>query len=63
MTSLFSKPKIPTPTPAPPAPTVDDARMKSDEAERSRLRKGRASTNMVQSEGGVSTAARVLTGN
>lgn len=63
MSTLFSKPKVPTPTPAPPTPTVDDARMKSDEAERNRMRKGRASTNVVQSEGGVSTAARVLTGN
>ena len=63
MSSLFSKPKVPTPVAAPPAPTVDDARMKSDEADRTRLRKGRASTNMVQAEGGVSTAARVLTGN
>lgn len=63
MTALFSKPKTPTPVPAPPAPTVDDARIRSDEAERARLRKGRASTKVVQSEGGVSTAARVLTGN
>ena len=47
MASLFSKPKIPKPTPAEPAPSpvmVDEDRVSRDNMDRLRRRKGRAST-------------------
>lgn len=59
----FGGASVPAPTPTPPAPTVDDAQMRIDEARRRRSRGGRASTQLVQNEGSVSTAARQLTGN
>lgn len=63
MGALFSKPKIPAVTPTPPAPTVDDAQQRVEDSRRRRTRRGRASTNVVQSESAVATAARALTGN
>lgn len=47
MTALFSKPKIPKPTPAEPAPspiTVNEDRLAQDNLDRIRRRRGRAST-------------------
>lgn len=63
MAGLFSTPKIPTPKPAPPAPSVDDAQMRIEESRRRRGISGRASTQVVGSETNVATAARALTGN
>lgn len=63
MASLFGSPKIPTPQPAPPAPTVDDARLAIEESRRRRTMQGRAATQVVQNETPVATAARQLTGN
>ena len=63
MGALFSKPKVPKPTPAEMSPTVDDARLNVEDARRRRLRRGRASTDLVSAESGVATAARQLTGN
>lgn len=63
MASLFSKPKIPKPTPTPPAPTVDDARERIEESRTRRRRVGRTSTVKVGQESAVATAARALTGN
>lgn len=60
MASLFSKPKIPTPEAAKPAPTVDEARVRTDDMLRNRQRRGRAATQLVASE---TNAAKVLTGN
>jgi hypothetical protein len=51
MAALFKTPKAPqappTPEPAPPPPTVDQAAVNVDNADRARLRKGRASTILV----------------
>ncbi len=47
MASLFSKPRVPKPTPAEPAPspiTVDEDRISRDTQDRLRRRRGRAST-------------------
>lgn len=60
---LFKGPKIPKPEPAPPVPTVDDARAGIDDARQRRLMQGRAATRLVNDESGISTAAKVLTGN
>ena len=62
MTKLF-KPDIPDPKAQAPAPTVDDARLKMDEQERRRMRKGRSANELVEKESSVSTAAKTLTGN
>lgn len=47
MASVFSKPKIPKPVPAEPAPSpvmVDEDRLARDTQDRLRRRRGRAST-------------------
>lgn len=62
MTTLFQTPKIPKQAPT-PAPSADDARQRVDDQLAARKRRGRASTNVVEQETGVSTAAKVLTGN
>lgn len=61
MTALFSKPKVPKPTPTPVAPSIDDAMSRIQDLRRRRL--GRSATNVVGSESSVSTAAKALTGN
>lgn len=63
MSALFSGPQISTPQATPPAPTVDEARVRVDGQRQRRTRAGRAATERVQSEEQVSTAARALTGN
>lgn len=47
MSSLFSKPKVPKPTPAEPAPspiTVNEDRVAQETQDRLRRRRGRAAT-------------------
>jgi len=63
VSGIFKKPKVPRPVAAPVAPSIDDARENVESARRRRLRRGRASTDLVSSESGVATAARQLTGN
>ena len=47
MSSLFSKPNIPTPPPPEPVPTIDTAAQANDYADRLRRRRGAASTILV----------------
>ena len=47
MSSLFSKPSIPTPAPPEPVPTIDAAAQANDYADRLRRRRGAASTILV----------------
>ena len=66
MSSLFSKPNIPTPAPTAVLPTIDAAAQAQDTADRLRKRRGAASTILVPdnaSLGGGSTTATALLGN
>jgi hypothetical protein len=47
MSSLFSKPSIPTPQAPEPVPTIDQAAAANDYADRLRMRRGAASTILV----------------
>jgi len=57
MSSLFSKPNIPTPPQPAPTPTIDQAAQATDYADRLRRRRGAAATILVpDSLGGVAPA-------
>jgi len=58
MSSLFSKPKAPTPT---PVPTIDEARQTVEGKKRSSKLRGRAAS-ILASTGTAATAARQVTG-
>lgn len=53
MSSLFSKPNIPTPPPPEPVPTIDTAAQANDYADRLRRRRGAASTILVPDMAGL----------
>ena len=61
VSSLFGSPKVKSPKPVDP-PEVDEAQLAVDERRRRRT-SSRSANQLVKSEGGVSTAARTLTGN
>ncbi len=68
MASLFSKPKVPKPTPAEPAPspiTVDEDRVSRDTQDRLRRRRGRASTLLSggNAQGAGSLGLKTALGN
>lgn len=65
MTTLFSSPKAPNiPAPVPP-PTIDQASVNAEQADRLRQRKGRLSTLLTpdQPETGANVAAKSLLGS
>ena len=59
MISQF-KPKVQTPEPAAPPPTIDEAARSQDYADRVRRRKGRASTILVPDARAAALASSVL---
>lgn len=58
--NLFSKPKIPAPT---PPPTVDDAQVRVNEMRRGAQMRGRAASMLTQGGAAAPTAQRTVTGN
>jgi hypothetical protein len=51
MAGLFSKPKIPAPTPSAPPPMIDDARSKLNAVDRTLRRRGRSTTILTGDSG------------
>jgi hypothetical protein len=56
MSGLFSKPKTPAVTPAPPMPVVDQVQVDRNAADLLRKRRGRAATDLTSAAPAATTA-------
>jgi hypothetical protein len=57
MSGLFSKPKAPPVTQAPPTPIIDQVQVDRNQADLLRRRRGRAATDLTSSAPAATTAA------